>query len=125
MAYSNDTYDSQITSNDLDIANANDALKYAQESLRLLKAGATKEDIALAKNSIASQKIALEKVKEGITKYQLEAPFDGVLRKVDFKLGDNIVTSSSATPLYLYIENPNLVEITATVDQLDVVKLKV
>lgn len=71
-----------------------------------------------------SQKIGLEKVKEGIKKYQLEAPFDGVLRKVDFKLGDNIVNSSSATPLYLYIENPNLVEITATVDQLDVVKLK-
>ena len=43
---------------------------------------------------------------------------------MDFKLGDNIVTSSSATPSYLYIENPNLVEITATVDQLEVVKLK-
>ncbi len=124
MAYSRDTYDAQITSNALDIRSAEDALKYAEESLRLLKAGATKEEIALAKNSIASQKIALDKVKEGIKKYQLEAPFDGVLRKVDFKLGDNIVTSSSATPLYLYIENPNLVEITATVDQLDVVKLK-
>ncbi len=47
-----------------------------------------------------------------------------MLRKIDFKLGDNIVTSSSATPSYLYIENPNLVEITATVDQLEVVKLK-
>lgn len=124
MLYSASTYDAQITSNDLDTANANDALKYAQESLRLLKAGATKEDIALAKNSIASQQLALQKVKEGITKYQLEAPFDGVLRKVDFKLGDNIVTNSSATPEYLYIENPNLVEITASVDQLDVVKLK-
>lgn len=63
-------------------------------------------------------------MKEGIKKYQLEAPFDGVLRKIDFKIGDNIVTSSSVTPSYLYIENPNLVEITATVDQLDVVKLK-
>lgn len=124
MAYSSDTYDAQITSNDLDIANAEAALKYAQESLRLLQAGATKEEIALAKNSIASQKISMEKVRENIKKYQLEAPFDGVLRKVDFKLGDNIVTSSSATPLYLYIENPNLVEMRATVDQLDVVKLK-
>lgn len=47
-----------------------------------------------------------------------------MVRKVDFKLGDNIVSGSNATPLYLYIENPNLVEITATVDQLDVVKLK-
>jgi hypothetical protein len=48
-----------------------------------------------------------------------------VLRKVDFKLWDNILTSSSATPMYLYIENPNLVEVSASVDQLDVVKLKI
>lgn len=122
--YSASTYDANITANDLDIESAKQSLAYTKESLRLLKSGATKEEIALAKNSIASGKIALEKVKQWIKKYQLEAPFDGVLRKVDFKLGDNIVTSSSATPLYLYIENPNLVEITATVDQLDVVKLK-
>lgn len=89
-----------------------------------MKAGATKEEIILAQNSVTSQKISLEKVKENIKKYQLEAPFDGVLRKIDFKLGDNIVTGSNATPEYIYIENPNLVEITATVDQLDVVKLK-
>lgn len=124
MSYSADTYNAQITSSDLDIVNAKNTLDYAKESLRLLKEGATKEEIALAKNSITSQKIALDKTKEGIKKYQLEAPFDGVLRKIDFKLGDNIVTSSSATPEYLYIENPNLVEITATVDQLEVVKLK-
>lgn len=124
MNYSARTYDAQLTSADIDIENARNALKYNEESLRLLKAGATKEDIALAKNSIASQQLALQKVKEGIKKYQLEAPFNGVLRKIDFKLGDNIVTSSNATPEYLYIENPNLVEITSTVDQLDVVKLK-
>lgn len=124
MDYSARTYDAQLTSADIDRENARNALKYSEESLRLLKAGATKEDITLAKNSIASQQLALQKVKEGIKKYQLEAPFDGVLRKIDLKLGDNIVTNSSATPEYLYIENPNLVEITATVDQLDVVKLK-
>lgn len=124
MTYSANTYDAQLVSKDIDIKNTKDTLKYNEESLRLLKAGATKEEIALAQNSIASQKLALEKVKENIRKYQLEAPFDGVLRKIDFKLGDNIVTNSSVAPEYLYIENPNLVEITASVDQLDVVKLK-
>ncbi|NCP77049.1 HlyD family efflux transporter periplasmic adaptor subunit [bacterium] len=122
--YSSDTYDSQIVSQDNSIRDANNSLKYAQASLDLLKAGATQTEIALAKNSITSGQISLQKVKEGITKYQLEAPFDGVVRKIDFKLGDNIVTSSSSTIAYLYIENPNLVEITATVDQLEVVKLK-
>lgn len=124
MVYSADTYDAQLKAKDADIKSAQDALKYNEESFRLLKAGATKEDIALAKNLIASQKLSLEKVKENIKKYQLEAPFDGVIRKIDFQLVDNIVTGSNATPEYLYIENPNLVEITASVDQLDVVKLK-
>jgi hypothetical protein len=61
-------------------------LKFHEASWQLLKTGATKEEIALAKNSITSQQISLQKVREGIKKYQLEAPFDGVLRKVDFKL---------------------------------------
>lgn len=124
MEYSIATYEAKLVSQDISIQDAKNSLKYAEESYRLLKDGATKEEIALAKNSIASQQISLQKVKEGIKKYQLEAPFDGVLRKIDFKLGDNIVTSSNATPLYVYIENPNLVEISVSVDQLDVVKLK-
>lgn len=124
MEYSANTYDAQIVARDISIQDAQNTLKYNEANLELLRAGATKEEIALAKNSITSQQLALQKVKENIKKYQLEAPFDGVLRKIDFKLGDNIVTSSNVTPEYLYIENPNLVEITATVDQLDVVKLK-
>ncbi|MDD2891640.1 MAG: biotin/lipoyl-binding protein [Candidatus Gracilibacteria bacterium] len=124
MIYSASTYDAQIVAQDISIQDAQNSFKYNEANLELLRAGATKEEIALAKNSITSQQLALQKVKENIKKYQLEAPFDGVLRKIDFKLGDNIITSSSVTPEYLYIENPNLVEITATVDQLDVVKLK-
>lgn len=124
MAYSDATYVAKLVSQDISIQNAKNSLEYNKASLALLKAGATKEEIALAKNSIASGQISLQKIKEGIKKYQLEAPFDGVLRKIDFKLGDNIVTTSSATPEYLYIENPNLVEISVSVDQLDVVKLK-
>jgi len=122
--YSENTYNAQIVSQDMSIQDAKNALIYSEASLKLLKDGASNEAIILAKNSIASQELSLQKTKEAIKKYQLEAPFDGILRKIDFKLGDNIVTGSNATPEYIYIENPNLVEITATVDQLDVVKLK-
>jgi HlyD family secretion protein len=45
-----------------------------------------------------------------------------VLRKIDFKVGDNITSDEQK---YIYIENPNLIQITVTVDQLDVVKLRV
>ncbi len=124
-AYANSANGAKLVSQDIAIQDAINLLKFHEASWQLLKTGATKEEIALAKNSITSQQISLQKVREGIKKYQLEAPFDGVLRKVDFKLWDNILTSSSATPMYLYIENPNLVEVSASVDQLDVVKLKI
>ncbi len=124
-AYSQSAYDAKLVSQDISIQEAKNLLNFYKASLQLLTSGATKEEIALAKNAIASQQISLQKVREGIKKYRLEAPFDGVLRKVDFKLWDNILTSSSSTPMYLYMENPNLVEISASVDQLDVVKLKV
>lgn len=122
MTYSNDTYNAQIVSKDTDIENTKNTLRYNEESLRLMKAGATKEEIILAQNSIAAQKLSLEKVKKNLTKYQLEAPFDGTVRKIDFQIGDNILSDEEK---YVYIENPNLLEITATVDQLEVVKLKI
>jgi multidrug efflux pump subunit AcrA (membrane-fusion protein) len=122
MAYSTSTYDAQLAAKDIDIINTKNTLKYNEESLRILKNGTTKEEIILAKNSIAAQKLSLEKVKKNLTKYQLEAPFDGTIRKIDFQIGDNILSDEEK---YVYIENPNLLEITATVDQLEVVKLKI
>jgi len=40
----------------------------------------------LAKNDIAKQRLSLENTKKNLEKYQLEAPFDGVIRKIDFKV---------------------------------------
>lgn len=121
LDYSNKDYEAQIKSKQIEIDNTNNTLDYNKESLRILLAWATKEEIILAKNSIAKQKLSLENSKKNLDKYQLEAPFDGKLRKIDFKVWDNI-TSDDAK--YIYIENPNLLQIKVTVDQLDVVKIK-
>ncbi len=37
-SYTENTYDAQITANELDIKNAQASLRYAEESLKLLKA---------------------------------------------------------------------------------------
>jgi len=118
---SNKDYDAQIKSKQIEIENTNNTLTYNKESLRILLEWATKEEIILAKNSIAKQKLSLENSKKNLDKYQLEAPFDGKLRKIDFKVWDNITSDDTK---YIYIENPNLLQIKVTVDQLDVVKIK-
>lgn len=121
LEYSNKDFEAQIKSKQIEIDNTNNTLTYNKESLRILLEWATKEEIILAKNSIAKQKISLENSKLNLDKFQLEAPFDGKLRKIDFKVWDNITSDDTK---YIYIENPNLLQIKVTVDQLDVVKIK-
>jgi multidrug efflux pump subunit AcrA (membrane-fusion protein) len=50
----------------------------------------------------------------------LEAPFDWIIRTIDYMVWDNL---RNDTDKYIYIENPNLVEIVVRLDQLDVVNV--
>lgn len=118
--YALNNYDAQIKQKNLDIASAVNSLDYAKESLKVLKAGATYVEISNAKNSVAKQLLALDNARKNLDKYELTAPFDGTLRKIDFKVGDNLTADEQK---FIYIENPNLVEISATLDQLDIVKI--
>lgn len=76
----------------------------------------------MAKNDIAKQEIALSDAKKNLDKYRIEAPFDGVIRQIDFKVGDNLVSDDTK---YVYIDNPNTLEISATLDQIDIAKVKI
>jgi hypothetical protein len=61
-------------------------LEVLNENLRVLERGSTEEQISLAKNEIAKQQLSLENAKKNLDKYELVAPFDGILRKIDFKM---------------------------------------
>jgi hypothetical protein len=50
----------------------------------------------------------------------LQAPFDWVIRKIDYMPWDNLTND---TDKYVYIENPDLLEITVMLDQIDIVKV--
>lgn len=107
-------------------------LKSKQLELRTLK-----EDLALAKkhyaeleksdeittaeNALQQAQIAIDQVKRKIEDYELRAPFDGIVNKVDLKMGDNL---SANNENYIYLINPNLVEITINLDQIDIMKVK-
>jgi RND family efflux transporter MFP subunit len=63
----------------------------------------------------------LERVKTDAEKYEIIAPFDGIVRQIDYKVGDNILSDDEK---FVYIENPNLLSINISLDQIDIVKVE-
>jgi len=118
--YAMSNYDAQIKQKNLDIESAKSNLEYTKESLKVLRAWATAVEVSTARNNVAKQKLALDNARKNLDKYELTAPFDGTIRKIDFKVGDNLTADEQK---FIYVENPNLVEISATLDQLDIVKI--
>jgi len=95
-------------------------LQEEKQALIDLDKAPTTEEADNAKNEVKSAEIALEQAQEKLNTYTLKAPFAGVVRKSDIKVGDNLTTNTES---YVYIENPDLVEVTASLDQVDVVKV--
>ncbi|MEI8091194.1 MAG: HlyD family efflux transporter periplasmic adaptor subunit [bacterium] len=75
----------------------------------------------IAQNGIRQKELALEQTKKDLEDLQIIAPFDGTLRKIDFKVGDKVTSSDEK---YVYLENPNLVEVTVLLDQIDIVNVQ-
>lgn len=122
LEYTRNDYETKIKQQEFTIKNLENSLALNRENKNYLVRWATAEEMALAKNNITSQALALENSKKNLDKYRLIAPFDGVVDQIDFKNEDNLVADDTK---YIYLENPNLVQITATLDQLDIVKVKI
>ncbi|NDK08550.1 efflux RND transporter periplasmic adaptor subunit, partial [Candidatus Gracilibacteria bacterium] len=90
-------------------------------NLEELLEGPTEENLQKAKNSIKQAELKLESAYKSLDDYELEAPFNGVVRKIDYMVGDNLTND---TDKYVYIENPDLLEITVMLDQIDITKVK-
>jgi HlyD family secretion protein len=123
-----DTYNSKKetvaldrTSKENDLKSLQNTLKAQEATLSDTQRGPTEEDIALKKNDIALKELALAKAKEALDKYELRAPFDGIVSTLDFQVGDNLVADDTK---YVYLQNPNLVQLNILLDQIDVVKVK-
>lgn len=81
----------------------------------------TEENIQKSKNSIKQAELKLESAYKNLDDYLLEAPFNWVVRKIDYMVWDNLTND---TDKYVYIENPDLLEITVMLDQIDITKVK-
>lgn len=114
-------YALNIESRQQDIDSKQVTLEIAKLSLEELLEWPTDENIKKANNTIKQAELKLESSYENLDDYQLIAPFDWVIRKIDYMVWDNLTND---TDKYVYIENPNLVEITVMLDQIDIVTVK-
>ncbi len=104
-----------------DVKSKETSLEIAKLNLEELLEWPTSENIAKANNSIKQAKLKLESAYKSLDDYRLEAPFNWVVRKIDYMVWDNITND---TDKYVYIENPDLLEITVKLDQIDITKVK-
>lgn len=101
-----------------DIQSKEVSLDVVKLSLEELLEGPTDDNITKANNSIQQANIKLESAYGNLEDYTLTAPFDGVIRKIDYRTGDNLTNDASK---YIYIENPNLLEVNVMLDQIDII----
>ncbi|HMT01060.1 MAG TPA: efflux RND transporter periplasmic adaptor subunit [Candidatus Absconditabacterales bacterium] len=113
------SYESKIESKTNEITNLKAIVTISEEKLKEIEDGATTEQLATAQNDVLRQELVLQNAQKTLDNYRLEAPFDGVVRKIDFKKGDKLVADEQK---YVYLENPNLVQMTTLIDQMDIVE---
>ncbi|MDP5039075.1 MAG: efflux RND transporter periplasmic adaptor subunit [Candidatus Gracilibacteria bacterium] len=114
-------YDLNIESKNNSIINLEKTLEINEISLKELLSGPTNENVTKAKNNIKQAELNLENSKKSLEKYEIIAPFDGVIRKIDYKIGDNLLSDTNKS---VYIENPNLMEIIVYLDQVDIINVE-
>jgi len=104
------------------IENLNDNLRNQQAQLEQTKTS-VEVNINQQHNTLAQRAVALQKAQRALENYELRAPFDGIIRRVDFQVGDNLLADASETK-YIVLDNPDRLIVTIQLDQVDVVNVK-
>lgn len=112
----------EISQKNNSIKNYEESIKISQKSYEELIEWPTQENVASVKNDIKKAELSLSDAQKELENYKLVAPFSWVVRTLDIKVGDNLVSDNSK---YIYLENPNLIVIPVQLDQVDIVKVEV
>ena len=94
--------------------------KDKQEMLDEMKMGGKTETINLKEAQLKNTQALLKNSQNILSGAILKAPFDGVITDIKFEEGDTITTNN----VIINIANPNNVEFTGDVDEVDVLYLK-
>lgn len=120
---------SNSNSNDLaiqakknEIESLENTIRLQEKSLQDIKKWGTDSQKSIAANGVKQWEITVNKAKKWLEAYQITAPFDWKIRKIDFEEWDKI---SATNPKFIYIENPDLIDISLFLDQIDVVQVEI
>lgn len=118
LAAVNDNLKTLTQNQPLDLAAAENGLKEKQAALVKLKAGADLIDLKSQELSVQQRRNALYDAQAALADYTIKAPFDGVVAKVNVKVGDSASGASIAT----IVTKQQIVEI--SLNEVDVTKVK-
>ncbi len=111
-----------------DMQKQQDALAKAMEDLASEQAAlesTTKSvdvNIKLKQNDVAQRATSLQKTQKTLEDYKLIAPFDGVVSRLDYKIGDNLLDTGDEK--YVVLQNKDFIVVTIPLDQVDIVRIK-
>lgn len=110
-----------IQAKENEINSLKNAINLQEQILQDIKNWATDSQKWIAANTVRQWELTVNKAKKWIENYQITAPFDWIIRKIDFEIWDKVQPTN---PKYIYIENPNLIEISLLLDQIDIVQVE-
>lgn len=92
----------------------------AERTLRDLLDDNSNQELIFAQNELKQARINLENETKKLEQYELRAPFDWIITKLDYQVGDNLIQNDEK---YALLENPDMLEVSVFADQVDVMKL--
>jgi len=101
------------------------ALDQANSAYKDLIAPVREVDLASARAQLTSAAIAVDRANYNMSQATLTSPIDGVVSMLNYKVGDIIISSSSADTTVATIINTNTLFIEANVEEASISKLKV
>ena len=113
IAYELESKKKSITENEL-------AIKEAEKNLKNLLDDSSNQDVIFAQNDLKQARISLENEVKKLETYEIRAPFDAIITKMDYQIWDNLTQNDEK---YILLENPDMLEISIFADQVDVMKL--
>lgn len=98
------------------------AVEDAKKSITNIENGYNDTTVQNAYNQLIQAQSNLDTVLKKYENYQLIANFNGTVTEMNVQVGDTL-TTSNMSDTYIYVENPNLIEISLDVEQTDILKL--
>src|SRR5581483_3262275 len=102
------------------ISSAQAALEAAQAQLADLEAGAKPSDLEQQRQAVTQLQLALQSAQSDLDNAVLRAPYDGVVTAVSANPGDQVSAGAAVVTLV----DPNLVTVTASLDESSVARVK-